>query len=303
MIRVDTMLKKAAKPKLKRGEAFLKKTTTGLLALLACVSLLIGCAKGTNIFGWAAPTGGSAAASKADGNAKFAAGDWAGALVSYKAAVDADPADSEARYNNVKAYCKSAGLDLSTFLTDFSTINGALAFKGDLVRFSPYAMNAGDYMLIEEPDKMLGLNLLQLEALITHIIDYLGPIAAGACDGVIPSNSVGLNMNLAFAHMLRGMFYVFDTGLDGTLNYNILYKKSDGKLHIFPVNSFNLPNGAEIKTPTTVFDSTKGLAKSELNSAIININAAISWSVDGPSALWISLKNVLLDVQSKVNTL
>ena len=254
--------------------------------------------------GWAAPTGGSTAALKADGNAKFAGGDWAGASKSFKAAVNANPADSEARYNYVKACCKSAGLDLSAFLTDFSNSNGNLNFNGNPFKFSPgYTMSGGDFMLIDSTARMFGMSLTRLEPLIQLIIDYLDPIASGACDGVIPANSVGLNVNLAFAHLLRGMFCVFDTGLDGTLNYNVMQKNSDGVIHIYPVNNSNFPNGAEIIAPTTVFDSTKASAKSDLSSAITNLNVAIAENTDGSGGLLVSLRNELLNIQVWFDTL
>ena len=282
----------------------MRKATAGILVLAACCFLTGGCAKSTNMLGWAAPSGGGAAELKADGNARFAGGDWAGASKSFKAAVNANPADSEARYNYVKACCKSAGLDLSSFLKDFSTSNGVLTFDGNPVKYSPaYTMKDGDYMLIDSTTNMFGMSLSQLEPLIQLIIDYLDPIASGACDGVIPSNSVGLNLNLAFARLLHGMFYVFDTGLDGTLNYNVMYKNSDGMLHIFPVTASNLPSGAEIKTPTTVFDSTKAQAKSDLSSAITNLNVAISGNADGSAGLLVSMRNELLKIQTKFGSL
>ena len=285
-------------------EPYMKQFTAGIAILATCGVLLGGCAKSTNILGWAAPSGGSAAALMADGNAKFAGGDWTGASKSFKAAVSANPADSEARYNYVKACCKAAGLDLSTFLKDFSNSNGALTFNGNPFKFSPgYTMSGGDFMLIDSTTSMFGMSLSQLEPLIQLIIEYLDPIASGACDGVIPSNSVGLNLNLAFAHLLRGMFYVFDTGLDGTLNYNVMYKNSDGTIHIYPVNSSNIPSGAEIKAPTTVFDSTKAQAKSDLSSAIANLNVAISENADGSGGVLVSLRNELLNIQAKFSTL
>jgi len=292
-----------------KEEIAMKKMLIGSIALV-CIALLIGgCSKGTNIFGWMAPTGGSTAASVANGDSLYASADYSGAMAAYLAVCGTDPnASGAADYGYVKAYCKSAGLDLAAFLQNYSNSNGAPAFVAGPVSnriiYCGTGMQAGDYMLIDSATKPFGLNLASLEKLADVIIKYLKPIADGTvADGYKPASMTGIDVNLAFAFLLRGMFTIVDPTLDGSLDYNFKYTAATKTTDLYAIDTNNVPQGAPITTATAQMQAGKAGAKSDLASSIAYLNKAIAASTDGTTALWTSVRNVLTDVQTKIDSL
>lgn len=256
---------------------------------LVCLAFLIGgCSKGVNIFGWSSPTGGSSQASVANGDAQFASGNYEGAMASYDSAVNADEKNSKARYGYVKAYLKNIGLDLASFLKNYSNENSAPSFVVSAI--SDNVVSRGTpYLLIDNPSKPFGIDLAKFEQLITVLIKYLDPIANGQCDGYINPKSVGLNINLAFAHLLRGVFWVLDYDYNASLDYNIRIE-SDGTATVVPEPVHgSLPGKDEALT--------------ELTIAIDRLTTAIDNSVASNSELWQKVKDILLNVKNEINSL
>ncbi len=271
------------------------KKTAIVLVLVLLAAIFSGCTKSTNMLAWAAPSGSSSvAASKSSGNAAFAAGDYAGAMAAFNAAVAASGGvagspDSEARYGYVKAYCKNAGLDLAAFLKAYS---GSMApgWQG-----APGAPGLGSYMLINSQSLPFGMSVSALENLANTVIVYLKPIADGKCDGVVPSDAAGLNINLAFAYMLDGILVVADTNQDGTLEYNLVSDTTDQKIKPCAVNASNI----WISWTVTVPASNKNRAVGDLGNAINYLNVAISKTPNGAVG---TMYPQVLDVLKKIQT-
>jgi len=277
--------------KIKRGDINMKKVFCSIGFI--CLAFLIGgCSKGVNIFGWTSPTGGSPQASIANGDAQFASGNYEGAMASYDAAVKADPRNSRARYGYVKAYLKSIGLDLATFLKNYSNENSAPSFVVSTVS-NNIVLRGTPYLLIDDPSKPFGVDLKKFEKLVDVLIIYLDPIARGECDGYINPKSVGLNINLAFAHLLKGVFLILDNNNDGILDYNIRIE-SDGIANVVDLNG-NLVSGGSFPG--------KDEALNHLSIAIDRLTTAIDNSVASDSELWKKVKDILLNVKNEINNL
>ena len=278
------------------------KKTAIVLVLVLLAALFSGCAKSTNLLGWAAPSSSSsAAASRASGDASFAAGNWAAAMAAYNAAVAASGGisgspDSQARYGYVKAYCENAGLDLAAFLKAYSnSMSGAPAFGAPMV-------GSGYYMLINCKTLPFGMTLSALENLVGVVIAYLKPIADGHCDGVIPANAVGLNINLAFAYMLDGVLVTVDWNQNGTFNANLVYDTNDQHVKPCTVDTNNVFNGW--LTVGSVPAGNKSRAVSDLGNAINYLNAAISASPNGGAGtLYPTVLSLLQKIQTAVQGL
>ncbi|MFH1823622.1 MAG: tetratricopeptide repeat protein [Candidatus Firestonebacteria bacterium] len=268
----------------------MKKVVWCSLGLVCLAFLIGGCSKGVNIFGWTSPTGGSAQASVANGDAQFAANDYANAMASYDAAISADPKNSKARYGYVKAYLKNIRLDLAAFLKNYSNENSAPSFVIPAVSVKVNSSECS-YDLIDDPTRPFGTNLQKFQILVEVIINYLDPIARGECDEVIPRTNVGLNVNLAFAHLLRGIFCVLDEDYNGSLNYNIR-KNCDGT-----VNIIRLSDGHEMADTDSI--PNKDAALWYIDRAICRLTTAIGNGV--PNApLWRQIRDLLEQVQIEV---
>ena len=253
--------------------------------VLVCMAVLVaGCGKDTNIFGWMSPGGGSAG-----GEANFASGNYAASMADYEAAVRANGADSKSRYGYVKSYIKSMGFDLATFLQNYSNQTSAPAFAIPAV--SNRVLSKSSYYLIDDTTKPFGVDLVKFEALVGVLITYLEPIALGQCDGYIDKNSVGLNVNLAFAHLLRGVFWIIDYDYNATVDYNIRHD-DDGSEHIIFLADGLEKQGAEIQGRVN--------ALAELDLAWLRLEAAVSNSTAGDSELWQELRNIINELRAKL---
>jgi len=273
------------------------KKTAIVLVLVLLAAIFSGCTKSTNVLAWAAPSGGSSvAASKSSGNAAFAEGNYAKAMADFNAAVAASGGvagspDSEARYGYVKAYCKNAGLDLAAFLKAYS---GSMTpgYMG-----APGQPGAGSYMLINSQTLPFGMTLSQLENLANVVIVYLKPIADGNCDGVVPKDAAGLNVNLAFAYMLDGILVVADTNQDGTLEYNLVSDTTDQKIKACAVDANNIWSSWTV----SIDGSNKTRAVGDLANAINYLNVAISKTPNGASGtMYPQVLSILQKIQTAV---
>jgi hypothetical protein len=261
-----------------------KAVAIGVLFLFAA-ALLTGCGKGTNLLGWMAPTGGSSAADAANGDSQFASGNYSGAMSSYGAAVASNPANSRARYGYVKSYIKNAGMNLADFLQNISSQNSPAYATQAFSAIAGRSASSG-YLFFDDPTRPFGINLKSLEEFVNVLIVYLDPIALGQCDGAIPANNVGLNINLAFAHLLKGVFILVDNNNDGTLDYNL--RINNGNVEITD------PYGNA--TTSTTFDKTGALA--ELDTSIARLDVAIANSTNNSATIWVDIRNILVDVRT-----
>lgn len=256
--------------------------------VLVCLAIIVaGCSKGTNIFGWMAPGGGSAG-----GDANYANGNYELSMADYEAAVNANYGDSKSRYGYVKSYVKSIGFDLATFLQNYSDqTGGAPAFVIPAV--SDKVLSKTPYYLIDDPTKPFGVDLVKFERLVYVLIYYLEPIADGKCDGYINPKGVGLNVNLAFAHLLRAVFYLIDYDYNGVMDYNIR-KDDDGSEHIVQLPNLNEVSGLILQG--------RGNAMTELDLALLRLETAISNSVAANSELWPEIKKIIDNLRNALNS-
>ena len=130
-----------------------------------------------------------------------------------------------------------------------------------------------------------------METLSQVIIDYLGPIADGQCDSVIPANDEGLNTSLAFAHLLKGIFLVVDKGYDGAIDYNLYDTGSGVDVVLWGTTT---PVGAGQIT-------NKAAAITELTNSIKYLDVAIATA--GSGSIWTDVRKFLNDIKTEVNTL
>jgi hypothetical protein len=132
-----------------------------------------------------------------------------------------------------------------------------------------------------------------LEEFVNVLIVYLDPIALGQCDGAIPANNVGLNINLAFAHLLKGVFILVDNNNDGTLDYNL--RINDGSVQ------FTTLEGVDATISIDPADLKN--AKDHLAIAINRLQVAINNSTNASATVWNEINNILVNVQNKLNDL
>ena len=255
---------------------------------LACAALFVGgCSKGFNIFAPLTPAAGTLPPTPENAANAYAAGDYVAAMAMYEAVVTSEPANSSARYGYVKSYVKNAGFDIATLIQSATNSgSSAPAF------FAPVSKSivAKSYML-DSQDNPFGVNAKLMEDLSQVLITFLGPIAAGTCDGVIPANDVGLNTSLAFAYLLKGVFLVVDPDTNGTVNYNF-YDDGDGNVTV-------VYWGTTTEVPAEAFSANKAAAADCLTNALIRLDVAITSA--GASSIWTEVKNFLLEIQTEIN--
>ena len=255
--------------------------------MLACAALFVGgCSKGFNIFTPFTPAAETLPATVENAANAYAAGDYAAAMAMYADVVTAEPKNSSARYGYVKAYVKNAGFDIASFITNGSGMNGAPA------AFAPVAKSivAKSYMLNDQ-NNPFGINAATMENLSQVLITFLGPIADGTCDGVIPANDVGLNTSLAFAYLLKGVFLVVDPDTNGTVNYNF-YDDGSGNVTVVYWGTTN-------EVPAEAFSANKAAAVSCLDSALARLDVAISSA--GSSSIWTDVRKFLTEIKTEIN--
>ena len=251
---------------------------------LACVALFVGgCSKGFNVFAPLTPAPGTLPVSISNAANAYAAGDYAGAMAMYQQLMASNPQSSEAKYGYVKSYVKSVGLDIGTFLKN-GTGHGAPPFS------APVAGIAKGPVLDSQTDPF-GINVAKMQNLSNNLITYLGPIADGLCDGVIPANDVDVNASLAFAYLLRGVFKVVDPASTGVLQFNI-YDFGNGNVKVV------------LWGKTTIVSSNPLIAVIK-SSALADIDKAIGYlhvanTTAGGGTIWDSVANFLTYVRGAI---
>lgn len=262
-----------------------------LVATLACVALFVGgCSKGFNIFTPFSPAAGSLPASTENAANAYAAGDYAAAMAMYLDVLNqtggaASSPNSSARYGYVKAYVKEAGFDIASFIT-----TGTGMGSGAPAAFAPVKNSISNKAaMLDDQQNPFGINAATMEALSQVIITFLGPIAAGGCDGVIAANDPGLNTSLAFAYLLKGIFLVIDPDNNGTVDYNI-YDDGNGNVDIVYWGTTNV-------VPQEAFSANQAAATECLNNAIARLDVAISGDT---GSIWTDVRNFLLEVKSGI---
>jgi len=265
------------------------KKAIAVSLVLALAVIFSGCTKGTNIFGWMTPAPGDLPVTAANAANAYAAGDYAAAMAQYEALIAANGQDSSAKYGYVKAYVKSVGLDLASLIKSTSG-NNAPAFLVPGVVQKVSSQSAG--YLLESNTAPFGINALVIEQLCEKIILHLNPIALGECDGVIPANDVSLNVTLAFAHLLKGVFTIIDPGQDGTIDYNIYDNGSTSEVVLW---------GTTTLVDSGTFDSVKATAQTALANSISRFDVAIATA--GGGSIWEGVRDFLVQIQTEFNSL
>ena len=286
-------------------EEIMRNFVSGIAIVFIAIFVASGCSKSTNIFGWT-HSGGSSSATPAvlvsDGDSAYAAGDNVKAMENYDKAVTAEPKSSLARVGYVKAYVKNAGLDLASLIKNASgqqknTGAPSAASMYPVVGFVQSVVDAqGGYYLINDVKRPFGVNLPQFEGLVTVIIKYLGPIADGTCDaGILATNPV-ININLCFAHFLRGILWIVDNDYNATIDYNF-FKGNDGTTSIVRLN----PDGT-VAGKVKLGDSIPGVSKAlgSLDKSLGYLLVAIDNSQNSTSSLWVSVRKQIVDVRTQV---
>ena len=263
------------------GGVVMKKAMVLGITLAFAALFVGGCSKGFNVFAPLTPAPKDLPASVSNAANAYAAGDYTGAMAMYKAVVDGDPSNSEARYGYVKAYVKSAGFDIATFIKNGTGNGSAPAFASRIAK-GP---------ILDDRYNPFGLNVKNLETLSVVIIYYLGPIADGQCSSFIPANDEGLNTSLAFAHLLYGIFLVVDKGFDGAIDYNF-YDTGSGVNVVYWGTTNSVPAGR-------ITNKTQAVA--ELDSAIKYLKVAILSA--GSNSIWTDVLKFLTDARTEINTL
>ena len=251
---------------------------------LACMALLVGgCSKGFNLF---APLTPAIAGDKklADAANAYATGDYATAMVIYQKLMTDNPSSSEAKYGYVKSYVKSVGFDIGTFIKN-GTGHGAPPFSAPVV-------GVAKGPVLDSRTDPFGLNVTKMRNLSNNLITYLGPIADGLCDGVIPANDVDVNTSLAFAYLLRGVFKVVDPASTGVLQFNI-YDFGNGNVKV-------------VLWGTTTIVSSNPLIAVIKNSALADLNKSIGYlhvanTTSGGGTIWTDVEGFLTHVRDAIN--
>ena len=250
---------------------------------LACMALLVGgCSKGFNLF---APLTPAIAGDKklADAANAYATGDYATAMVIYQKLMTDNPSSSEAKYGYVKSYVKSVGFDIGTFIKN-GTGHGAPPFAAPVV-------GVAKGPVLDSRTDPFGINIAKMQNLSNNLITYLGPIADGLCDGVIPANDVDVNASLAFSYLLRGILNVVDPLSTGYLQFNI-YDFGNGNVKVVVWG-----------TPNVVPNNT--IATAIKTSALADINKAIGYfgvanRTAGGGTIWDSVASFLTYVRDAI---
>jgi hypothetical protein len=273
-----------------------------LTIMLIAGIIVSGCSKSTNIFGWTHKEGGSKSPSvlAADADSAYSNGNYAVAMDYYKDAVAqsggvANSPNSTARVGYVKSYLKNMGLDLADLMKNASGQQTNISIPGGdkIVQYASYSGAVYYFVEIKKDsrgnDVIYGVNIKDFENLIKVIIDYLEPITVeGKCDGKIPATNPVLNINLAFAHLFRGIIYVVDYGYDGKLDYNVRHNDD---------NSMDLvtePGHIRVALSVNLPGINDGLR--ELDISISKLETAKRWSKNSESKLWGDVHEILKNV-------
>lgn len=256
---------------------------------IVCIAGLIGC----NIFSWthSAGSGEDATVLLADADSALASGDYAKAMEYYQKAIDADPANSKARYGYVNAYVKNSGLNIIEFA---KSAGNQKTIASAVPGLTSNVVSAGGSFLIDDRTKPFGIDMKKFEDLAIVLVDKLDPIATGKCDGKVPATDPEVNLNLAFGYLLRGLFLIFDppNGNSGSIQYNI-YKYDDGTQVIWDYTT----NAA---LPTSASLSQKASALSYLDTAIVRFDTAIANSIAKDSKDWTEVRKALSDIRTEI---
>ena len=263
--------------------------------IIALMILGLGGLAGCNIFSWTHKAGsdtGDVKVLMADADSAFASGDYAKAMEYYDKIVGSEPGNSKARYGYVKAYVKSTGLNIIDFAKNAGNQKTLADLTPGLISKAP----ARAYYLIDDRTKPYGIEMKKFEDLAIVLVKYLDPVALGKCDGVIDAGDPEVNLNLAFAYLLRGIFLIVDPpdGNSGSIQYNVYYK-DDGTYVLWSYAT----NG---ELPTTAALSKKADALAALDTAIARLNTAITNSLSKDATSWTDVRNVLRDIRSKIAT-
>jgi tetratricopeptide (TPR) repeat protein len=292
-------------PHLNRGGLRWGYKSLGLILLLFPLVFLNGC----NIFNFFHKAGSNTDDPDiliSDAESSLVKGDYEKAMDYYERVVQIEPANSKARYGYVNAYMKSANVNI---LVDFPkntestasramSFNRTIAFSRSITNFAPgmfsfaLSKSSKSYFLLDN----YGIDIRKFENLAIIVIEYLDPIAKGECDGKIKENDTEINLNLAFAYLLRGVFLVADppNGKSGVLKYNIKCK-DDGSYSIW-----SYITNSEVSIDTII--QKKSDVLNNLDTAIIRLDTAISNSPSKYSSNWDEVKKVLENVKTKISS-
>jgi len=252
---------------------------------LACVALFVGgCSKGFNVFAPLTPAPGTLPPTISNAANAYAAGDYAGAMAMYQQLMASNPNSSEAKYGYVKSYVKSVGFDIGTFIKN-GTGHGAPPFS------APVAGVAKGPLLDSRTDPF-GIYITKMKNLSDNLITYLGPIADGLCDGVVPANDVDVNTSLAFAYLLRGILKIVDPAGTGVLQFNI-YDFGNGNVNVV------LWGTTVIVSNNTIASIIRTSAANDLQKAIDYIHVANTTS--GGGTIWTDVETFLNRVKTAIN--
>jgi hypothetical protein len=210
----------------------------------------------------------------------------------YDKAVAADPTNSKARYGYVSAYLKSTGLNIIEFAKSAGNQKTIASATVGLVSPAP----ARAYYLIDDRTKPFGVDMKKFEGLAIVLVNYLDPIAKGQCDGKITATDAEINLNLAFAYLLRGIFLIIDPpdGNSGSIQYNVYYKDSGSYV------IWSYQTNAEL--PTSAALAKKADAISYLDTAIARLDTAIANSIAKTSTSWTDVRKALADIRTTINS-